>query len=46
MNIVFIDLSWEIGRAQTRQGFECWQQQCTALTNMCNSDVDFPFAVK
>jgi len=46
MNNVLIDLSWEISGAQTRQAFECWQQQCAALTDMCNWDVDFPFAVK
>jgi len=28
------------------KAFECWQEQCTALTNMCNLDIDFPFAVK
>jgi len=41
MNNVLIDLTWEISRAQTRQAFECCQQQCTALTDMCNSDTDF-----
>jgi len=38
--------SWEISRAQTRQAFKFWQKHCTALTNMCNWDIDFPFAVK
>ena len=46
MNNVFVNLSREISRAQTRQGFECGQEQCTVLTNLCNSDIDFPFAVK
>jgi len=36
----------EISRAQTRQARECWEEQCTALTNMCNLAVDFLFAVK
>jgi len=39
---VLINLSWRIIRAQMRQDFESWQEQCTLLTNMCNSDIDLP----
>jgi hypothetical protein len=44
MNNVLINLSWETSRAR-RDKVSNAEEQCTALTNMCNSDIDFPFAV-
>ena len=40
MSTVLLHLCWEVSRAQTPQAFECCQQQCTALTDMCNWDGD------
>ena len=39
---VLINLSWRIIRAQMRQDFESWQEQCTLLINVCNSHIDLP----